>query len=446
MNRLANAYRSTDNLLSVTMVNAEDVSTMSVSQPTIDVEIIGTAAPREAIGSRPLLALLGPAFVAAVAYVDPGNVATNVTAGSRYGYRLVWVVVLANLFAVLTQYLSAKLGIATGKSLPELCRDRFPQPVVYLLWFQAECIALATDLAEVLGGAIGLYLLFGMPMLAGGLVTGALSYAVLAVRSRYGQRSFELLVGALLAAVLVGFTYTAVSSRPRPGSLVGGMVPSLPGHGGLLLAAGIMGATIMPHAIHLHTGLIRDRFGNTDGFEVRQRLLRATRRDVGSAMLLAGAANVLLLTIGAGALRGAGTDTINGTYTGLNSTLGPLIATMFGLALLASGLVSSSVGTYAGSIILGGFTRRSVPVPVRRLITMVPAVAVLCIGIDPTRALVLSQVALSLGLPFTLWPLVLLTSRRSVMGALVNRRITVWLAAGTAAVISLLGLVTLLAG
>jgi manganese transport protein len=397
-------------------------------------------------GIRQVVMLLGPAFVAAVAYIDPGNVATNVTAGSRYAYGLVWVVVLANIIAVLTQYLSAKLGIATGRTLPELCRDRFPRPVVYLLWGQAEAVAVATDVAEILGGAIGLRLLFGVPLAIGGALTGVLSFVLLLVQTRYGQRPFERLVVVMLVGVLFGFGYTAVAAHPAPAALAGGLVPRLDDHASVLLAAAIMGATIMPHAIYLHSGLIRDRFGRLASANSKRHLLSATRRDVVAAMIVAGAVNVMLIAAGAGVLAGSGVDTIEGAYDAFHDRLGPLVGACFGAGLLASGLVSSSVGTYAGSMILAGFTGRRLPVQLRRLLTVVPAVGILALGVEPTRAMVLSQVMLSLGIPFALWPLVLFTGSRGLMGELVNRRSTTVLAVASAALISLFALVTVVAG
>jgi manganese transport protein len=392
------------------------------------------------------LALLGPAFIAAVAYVDPGNVATNVTAGSRYAYRLVWVVVLANVCAALTQYLAAKLGIATGRSLAALCRDQFPRPVCYLLWVQAEAIAVATDVAEILGGAIGLHLLFGTPLLAGGVISGLVSFALLIVQNWRGQQVFERMVAGLLGCIALGFGYTALVSRPRAQALASGLVPTLPDRPAVILAAAIMGATIMPHAIYLHTGLIWDRFGSITDRSARQRLLTASRRDVSAAMLIAGAVNITLIVVGAGALSGSGIATIGGAHAALGSRIGSFAALAFAVALLVSGLVSSSVGTYAGSMILSGFTSARIPIHLRRLLTLVPALVVLASRIDPTEALVLSQVVLSFGIPFALWPLVWFTSRRWLMGDLVNRCRTSLAGALIATLVTVLGMVTVLVG
>jgi len=381
--------------------------------------------------------LLGPAFVAGIAYVDPGNVATNVAAGSRYGYLLVWVVVSANLLAMLVQYLSAKLGIATGKSLPALCRERYSRKQSFGLWLQAEAVALATDLAEVLGGAIALHLLSGMSLLAGGVITGVLSFALLALQSPRRQRRFEHSIFLLLGVIVVGFAWSAVGAAPQPSAVLSGLTPRFQGPDTVLLATAILGATVMPHAIYLHSALIRDRFGTTlEGTTHRRRLLRATRSDVVVAMLIAGAVNLAMVLAAAGALRGRGVETIEGAYFGFLEVLGPTAALLFAIALLASGLASSSVGTYAGSVILEGFLQRRIPVPVRRLVTLAPAVAVLSIGVEPTHALVLSQVVLSFGIPFALWPLIRLTADPDVMGTMVNRRVTTVVARAIALVIT----------
>jgi manganese transport protein len=408
--------------------------------------LISQADPVDQPGVGHLVIRLGPAFVAAIAYVDPGNVATNVSAGSQYAYQLVWVVLLANLLAVLTQYLSAKLGLATGRTLPELCRERFPRPVVYLLWGQAEVVAIATDVAEVIGGAVALYLLFGVPLLAGGFLTGTVAFVLLIVQTRRGQRSFERLTAAMLALIFIGFGYAAVTAEPSPGGLAGGLIPDLPDRGSILLAAAILGATIMPHAIYLHSALIRDRFGVVRTVPARRRLLTATRIDVVAAMLVAGATNVMLIAIAAGSLAGSGVTELEQAYHLFDERSGALAAACFGLALLVSGLVSSSVGTYAGSVILAGFLRRSIPVTVRRLVTIVPALGILALGLEPTRALVLSQVTLSIGIPFALWPLVFFTRDASLMGELVNRRITTLAASCAAVFISVLAVLTILVG
>lgn len=390
---------------------------------------------------RTSLSLIGPAFVAAVAYVDPGNVATNVASGARFGYLLVWVLVSANITAMLVQYLSAKLSIATGKTLAEMCRDRFRRPVTIGMWLQGEVVAIATDLAEVIGGAVALYLLFDVPLVVGGVITGAISWLVLAVQSRRGQRPFEGAVIALLLVVFVGFCYGAVVSGPSPAEMAGGMVPRLAGTESMLLAAGILGATVMPHAIYLHGALVRDRHGSQVGHPLRQRrLLGATRVDVVIAMSIAGTVNLAMLVAAAAALTVGDAESLTTVYQGITGALGETTAVLFALGLLASGFASTSVGTYAGAVIMEGFLRRRIPLTVRRGVTLLPAIVLLASGLDPGYALVISQVILSFGIPFALWPLVWFTARRLLMGAMVNRRITTLLAVIAATFISALNL------
>ncbi|MFJ9849046.1 Nramp family divalent metal transporter [Streptomyces sp. NPDC101150] len=394
--------------------------------------------PGAAEGARPLtvIRLMGPAFVAAVAYVDPGNVATNITAGARYGYLLVWVVVGASAMAMLVQYLSAKLTIATGRTLPEMCAHRFGRGTRLALWAQAEIVAMATDLAEVVGGAVALHLLFGIPLLPGGLITGLASWLVIVVQSRRGQRPFEAVVAGLLAVVLIGFLYDAFSGGFSAGGVASGMVPRFAGGDSLLLACGIVGATVMPHAIYLHGALVRDRHGDFRGG--KRRLLAATRLDVSAAMSTAAVVNLAMLVVGAATLGVRAGDSIEAAHGGLAAALGPLPAMLFALALLASGFAATSVGTYAGAVILEGFVGRTFPLAVRRLLTLVPALAVLALGAEPGEALVLSQVVLSFGIPFALWPLVAFTGRRKVMGELVNGRVTTVCAVVAASVSTLL--------
>jgi manganese transport protein len=365
---------------------------------------------------------MGPAFVAAVAYVDPGNFATNIAAGATYGYLLCWVVVGANLMAVLVQYLAAKASIATGRTLPQLCREEFKRSTSTGLWAQAELVAIATDLAEVVGGAIALNLLFGIPLLLGGVITGAVSFGLLIYQSKRGQRPFEAAIIGLLAVVLVGFVVSTIQSHPSGSGIVGGLVPRLDGTQSLVLAAGMLGATVMPHAIWLHGALVTDRhWKSLRSATGKQRVLRATRVDVGVAMALAGAVNLAMVVVAAAALKGTGADSLDAAHAAIGDRLGSLPALLFALALLASGFASSSVGTYAGSVILEGFWQRHVPLAARRLVTLLPALIILAIGIDPSRALVVSQVVLSFGIPCALWPLVRLTASRRVMGDLVNR-------------------------
>ncbi len=390
------------------------------------------------------LALLGPAFVAAIAYIDPGNFATNITAGSQFGYLLIWVLVVSNLMAMLIQYLSAKAGLATGKSLAELCRDHFPKPVTRGLWLQAELVAIATDLAEVLGGAIALRLLFGLPLLVGGVITAVVAFALLGLQTR-GARPFEVAITGMLLVVLVGFGYSLVVGGVDVNAVAAGLVPHFEGSETVLLAAGMLGATVMPHVIYLHGALTKDRYvRRTD--EERLAVLRSQRVDVVSAMAIAGLINLAMLAVAAQSLSSlpVPVDTIEGAYAGLAVTLGPTAALLFGLALLASGFAASGVGTYAGQVVMQGFLRRRIPLVVRRLVTLAPALLVIAAGIDTTEALVISQVVLSFGIPFALIPLVLLTRRRDVMGALVNRRSTTFVAAVVAGVICCLN-VTLIA-
>jgi manganese transport protein len=387
--------------------------------------------------------LMGPAFVAGIAYVDPGNVATNTAAGSRFGYLLVWVVVGANVVAMLVQYLSAKLGIATGKSLPRVLRERCSRRQSWALWAQAEIVALATDLAEVLGGAIALNLLFGVPLLVGGLITAVVSFAILTLQGPRTQRAFESVIVGLLAVIAFGFLWSAVAAEPAPADVVAGLAPQIEGGASLLLAAGMLGATVMPHAIYLHSAIIADRFGSMTGAtgSARASLLRATRVDVMLAMAVAGAVNLAMLLMAAAALSGRQDDSIHGVHEGVGDALGPVAALFFAIALLASGFASSSVGTYAGAVILEGFLGRRLALPVRRLVTLVPAVSILAVGIDPTQALVMSQVVLSFGIPFALFPLVRLTQDKLLMRDLVNKRLTSLLGTAVAVIVSALNAV-----
>ncbi|MET3172741.1 UNVERIFIED_ORG: manganese transport protein [Arthrobacter sp. UYCu721] len=365
----------------------------------------------------PRLLLLGPAFVAAIAYVDPGNVAANLTAGSRYGFLLVWVLVVANLMAVLAQYQSAKLGLATGHSLPELLAKRLKKTPRRLFWAQAELIAAATDMAEVIGGAVALNLLFGLPLLTGGFIIGTASMLLLVLQSHRSQRSFENAIIVLLAIIAFGFIAGLMVNLPAPGQVLSGLVPRFEGIDTVLLSASMIGATVMPHAIYLHSALARDRHGFSDDETVRTRLIRITRRDVIGALAVAGMVNIAMILLAASSLRGVdGTDTIAGAHAAITSALGPVIGVIFGVGLLASGLASTSVGCYAGATIMGGLLNIRVPLLLRRVITLIPALLILGAGIEPTVALVLSQVLLSFGIPFALIPLIRLTGSRKVMG------------------------------
>lgn len=380
-----------------------------------------TVIERQGRPQRRLIWLLGPAFVAAIAYVDPGNVAANLTAGARHGYLLVWVLVVANVMAVMIQYLSAKLGLVTGRSLPELLGERLPRTGRLAFWGQAELIAMATDLAEVIGGAIALQILFGLPLPLGGLLVGIVSMILLAIQSRHGQRPFELVIMALLALITIGFVAGLFVSPTDWGAAAGGLVPRFEGAGTVLLAAGMLGATVMPHAIYLHSSLSRDRHGGGHTPSGLKRLLRANRWDVGLALVVAGSVNIAMLLLAATSLRGVeGTDSIQGAHAAIVDALGPFIGVVFGVGLLASGLASTSVGCYAGSAIMSGLLHRRIPLLARRLVTLIPALIILSVGVDPTWALVLSQVFLSIGIPFALIPLVRYTGLRSLMGPNAN--------------------------
>jgi manganese transport protein len=394
--------------------------------------------PRGRGGRGARLALIGPAFVACIAYVDPGNFATNIAGGSKYGYMLLWVLLSANLMAMLIQNLSAKIGIATGKNLAELCREHFPRPVTWGLWIQAELIAMATDLAEFVGAAIALNLLFGIPLLPSGLITAVVAFAILALQGR-GHRRFEVAIIGFLGVILLGFLYDTLRIGFDAGEAAKGFVPQFDGSDSVLLATGILGATVMPHVIYLHSALTQDRVKATSDAE-RRVLLRFSRIDVTIAMTLAGLINMSMLVIAASLFFGSGSevDTIEGAHAGFQELVGPAAAIAFALALLASGFASSSVGTYAGQVVMQGFIARTVPLAVRRVVTMAPALVVLAIGVDPSNALVISQVVLSFGIPFALVPLVLLTRRRDIMGSMVNRRVTTVVAGVVAAGISAL--------
>lgn len=392
--------------------------------------------------TSPSWLLLGPAFVAAIAYVDPGNVAANVSAGAQFGYLLVWVIVMANVMAGLVQYLSAKLGLVTGRSLPEVVADHTRTPTRIVYWLQAELVAMATDLAEVVGGAIALHLLFDLPLLLGGVITGVVSLLLLGVQNRRGQRMFEHVISGLLMVIAVGFLTSLFVETPPPGEVAAGLVPRFEGAESLLLATAMLGATVMPHAVYLHSGLARDRHGHPEPGPRRRLLLKVTRYDVGLAMLVAGAVNLAMLLVAATNLQGRdNTDSIEGAHAAVRDTLGPTVALLFAIGLLASGLASTSVGAYAGAMIMQGLLRRSYPLLLRRLVTLIPALVVLAIGVDPSRALVLSQVVLSFGIPLALIPLVRLTSNATLMGGDVNHRITTALGWAVAGLISVLNVV-----
>src|SRR3954469_1629930 len=389
------------------------------------------AGTKDRSGLRGLLPLLGPAMVAGVAYLDPGNVASNASAGAQFGYLLVWVVVVANTMAWLVQYLSAKLGFSTGESLPGLLGKSLRwRGGRYAFWVQAELVAMATDIAEVLGGAIALYLLFRLPLIVGGIITGVVSLLLLGLTNRRGSRAFERVVTGLVVIIGVGFCAGILFAPVDGAAAAGGLLPHFTDNGSVLLAASILGATVMPHAIYAHSALTRDRFGRVDDGPARRRVLRATRVDVTVALAVAGTVNVVILLLAASTLPGVeGASTLPGAHAAISAALGPVIATLFAVGLLASGLASTSVGAYAGAEIMHGLLHTHVPLLLRRLVTLIPALVILVIGVEPTRALVLSQVVLSFGIPFALIPLVRLTTRRELLGGSTNKWWTTALAA-----------------
>jgi len=378
-------------------------------------------------GVRAVLPFLGPAFIAAVAYVDPGNFATNMAGGSQFGYTLLWVVLGANLMAMGIQSMSAKLGIATGRSLPEVCRDRFPFRVVVLLWLQAEAIAMATDLAEFVGAVLGLHLVFGLSLWFSALATGIAVFTILGLQV-YGFRRLEATITGFVAVIVLAFGLELLKSRPSGSGVVHGLfVPQFAGSGSPLLAVSIVGATVMPHVIYLHSSLTQKRIVGANE-QARRKIFRFEIIDISIAMGTAGLINLAMLATAAAVfhargLLGAGND-LGQVYRGLDHYIGDHTGVFFGVALLASGIASSCVGTMSGQLVMQGFIQRQIPIFARRAITMIPALIVIGIGFNPTRALVLSQVFLSFGIPFALVPLFFFTSNRALMGTLVNRRVT----------------------
>lgn len=363
------------------------------------------------------VALLGPAFVAAVAYVDPGNVAANITAGARYGFTLVWVLVLANAMSVIVQYQSAKLGIVTGKSLPQILHDRLSPKARIAYWFQAQVTAIATDLAEIIGGAVALNLLFDVPLLLGGVIVGAVSMLLLSAQSTRRQHIFERVVLGLLLVITFGFITGLFVNPPGLNDVAQGLVPSFSGPDSVLVAASMLGATVMPHAIYLHSSLVGHRFGKTE--QEVPKLLKVTRVDVISSLILAGSVNIALLLLAANSLQDPSlpnTDTLQGAHDAISQGLGPGIAVIFSIGLLASGLASTSVGSYAGAEILKGLFNANIPLWVSRLSTLVPALIILLFTQEPTWALVVSQAVLSVTIPFAIIPLHRFTGSAELMG------------------------------
>src|ERR687887_1477555 len=383
---------------------------------------------------------LGSAFIACVAYIDPGNFATNVAGGSKFGYTLLWVIVASNLMAMLIQTLSAKLGIATGKNLPEVCRERFSRRTAIGLWLQAEVIAMATDLAEFLGAALGFHLLLGIPLFPAALITGATAFLILGLQ-RFGFRPFEAVIAGIVGMIGVCYVGELFYAKPPLGTVAKhAFVPQFAGSESVLLAVGILGATVMPHVIYLHSALLQGRVLPKTQDEAR-RLYRFTRIDVVIAMSIAGFINIAMLVVAASTFYKSGlldVESLENAHRTLAGLLGGASSTLFALALLGSGLSSSTVGTLAGQVVMQGFIRRRIPITVRRLVTMFPALIVIGLGLDPSRTLVISQVVLSFGIPFALIPLVIFTSKRSIMGPLVNHRATTIVATLIASLISAL--------
>ncbi len=391
------------------------------------VEVLEGRSQRGFIGR--LLPFMGPAFIASIAYMDPGNFATNIQGGAQFGYLLVWVVVASNLMAMLVQALSAKLGIASGMSLPEAIRQEAPGPLTWVLWALAEVVAIATDLAEFLGAAVGLYLLFGIPLFPAALLTAVITFAILALQ-RFGFRPLEAVITGFVGLIGLCYLVETILGKPDFGLAAQSILqPRFQGTESVLLAAGILGATVMPHVIYLHSALTQNRI-SVRAPELKRRIFRYELIDILIAMGIAGLVNVSMLMMAASTFweRGiavdADSDIILQAYQTLAPLLGGAASIIFAVSLLASGLSSATVGTMAGQVIMQGFIHRSVPIWLRRLVTMIPALAVIGFGVDTTRALVLSQVVLSFGIPFALVPLVIFTSRRDLMGDLVNRKLT----------------------
>ncbi len=389
-------------------------------------------------GRRSIWPFLGPAFIACVAYMDPGNFATNIAGGSQFGFTLVWVIVASSLMAMLVQTLSAKLGIATGRNLPEVCREQYSRRTSRGLWVQAELIAMATDLAEFLGAAVGIKLLFGIALFPAAVITGVITFLILALQ-RFGYRPLEAVITAFVAVIGICYLGELWFAHPPLATVAKhAVVPQFEGNESVLLAVGIIGATVMPHVIYLHSALTQNRIVPRNDDEARL-LYKYTRVDVLIAMTIAGLINMSMLVVAATVFFGSGLtniESLEGAHRTLEPILGGASSVLFALALTASGLSSATVGTMSGQVVMQGFIQRRIPILVRRLVTMIPAFVVIGLGLDPSRTLVISQVVLSFGIPFALIPLVVFTSKREIMGVLVNRRLTIAAAVVVAAVIS----------
>jgi len=389
-------------------------------------------------GRRSIWPFLGPAFIACVAYMDPGNFATNIAGGSKFGFTLVWVIVASSLMAMLVQTLSAKLGIATGRNLPEVCREQYSRRTSFGLWIQAELIAMATDLAEFLGAAVGIKLLFGIALFPAAVITGVITFLILALQ-RFGYRPLEAVITAFVAVIGICYLGELWFAHPPLATVAKhAVVPQFEGNESVLLAVGIIGATVMPHVIYLHSALTQNRIVPRNDEEARL-LYKYTRVDVLIAMTIAGLINMSMLVVAATVFFGSGLvniESLEGAHRTLEPILGGASSVLFALALTASGLSSATVGTMSGQVVMQGFIKRRIPILVRRLVTMIPAFVVIGLGLDPSRTLVISQVVLSFGIPFALIPLVVFTSKREIMGVLVNRRLTVAAAVIVAALIT----------
>ncbi|GGH87450.1 manganese transport protein [Pullulanibacillus pueri] len=392
-------------------------------------------------GLKKILPFLGPAFIASVAYIDPGNFATNIQAGSEYGYLLLWVILASNLMAILVQSLSAKLGIATGKNLPEISREHFPRWASIGLWIQGEIIIMATDLAEFIGAALGLYLIFGLPMLPSALITACASFLILELQ-RKGFRPLEAVIAGMVLLVVLAFGTQVVFSQPELAPMMKGLVvPRFDGVSSILLAAGILGATVMPHAIYLHSGLTNKRIVGKNE-EQRVKIFKFEFIDILIAMIIAGIINASMLVVASALFNTHGMiiEDLDVAFDQFNILLGPAAAIIFGIGLLSSGLSSSSVGTLSGDIIMQGYIRKRIPIYLRRAITMIPPLTLIIFGVNPTYALVMSQVVLSFGIAFALIPLIIFTSKKNIMGQLANHKITTIIAWGIAVLVIALNL------
>jgi manganese transport protein len=389
-----------------------------------------------------MLPFMGPAFIASVAYVDPGNFATNIQGGAQFGYLLIWVIVASNLMAMLIQTLSAKLGLVTGLNLAEHCRERFPKPLVYTMWVLMEVVAMSTDLAEFLGAALGFQLLMGVPLFIGALLTGVATILILGLE-RYGFRPLEAVISSMVALIALCYLAETFIVRPDWGLVLHStFVPRFSGAESVFLACGILGATVMPHAIFLHSALMQGRIVVRDQARLKS-LYRFEIADVVIAMGIASCVNAAMLIMAASTFYQTGhtsVASIEEAYRTLEPLLGNAAKWIFGLSLLVSGLSSSTVGTSAGQVIMQGFLKTHIPIWVRRLVTMAPPLVVIGLGLDPTRTLVLSQVILSFGLPFAVIPLVMFTRRSDIMGEMVNHRVTTAAASCVAAVIVVLNI------